>query len=648
MQMSILDDFKNAGVLNGLEYQLALSIQRIYGETSANILLAIALTNASVRFGHMGLELDQVSKIFSQEAIKQYFDNQEDLKIHVNLDLFPKLSFPEFSLLRSDLASSPAIWSTDQPFELKPIVLDGNFLFTYQSWKGEDLVAKSILALSQKRTAKLPNPALFAQRLFAQNHQGGWFEEGCLGRAHLAGYYATHRGFCVIQGGPGTGKTTITQRILSILIEQYHSHQTPLRIALAAPTGKAAARMTESLQKEPTFFQLPSLLLDELKQLKAVTIHRLLGIKSSSSKPKYHAGNPLPFDVIVIDEASMIDSWLMSLLLDAIDIHHSSERQHLIFLGDPEQLPAVGNGSPLEEICGDRGSQITNQSFETLRSDWQAYDPQVQALDLKSLLDLNIIHKDLFDSVVALNRVHRVKDDSCIHKLATMIKNDADLQSIKAFLDSLPSLDQQERSLDVEWIDGHSIPNALMTRLEAHYVEFVNLAKNEPKKALKHYNLFGILAPHYSGSTGIYAINQLIETSLKKKKLGGWNQKYTGRPILVTQNDDETELVNGDIGVIGGDGQVYFPNLEDALSLSRLPEHKTVFAMSVHKSQGSEFDEVIFILPTEISGIITKELIYTAITRAKKKIYLIGSWHILSQGLSIRVEKSSSLSDRLS
>ena len=130
--------------------------------------------------------------------------------------------------------------------------------------------------------------------------------------------------------------------------------------------------------------------------------------------------------------------------------------------------------------------------------------------------------------------------------------------------------------------------------------------------------------------------------------MGGWNQKYAGRPILVTQNDDETELVNGDIGVIGGDGQVYFPNLNEALSLSRLPEHKTVFAMSVHKSQGSEFDEVVFILPSEISGIITKELIYTAITRAKKKIYLISSWAILSQGLSIRVEKSSSLSDRLS
>jgi exodeoxyribonuclease V alpha subunit len=657
MSFLVLDKFKKAGVINALELHIAKAISRIYGEKDEMVLLAIALSNAALRLGHLGLKLSRVIDDFAPQRIVDYYEQQEDLLIHVqSVEVSPSW-FPPMDIWLMRIKESNAIWHVDQPFSHRPMVLDGDFLFPYKSWKSESQIAHVILTLIKKRVLSLPNPQKYAQRLLGKRSDQGWFEEEHIGRSHLAVHRAIHQAFCIIQGGPGTGKTTITQRILGILIEQYHHKEMPLRIALAAPTGKAAARMTESIKSRQSFFDLPEEIYVLLDELQGMTIHKLLGLKGSHHKPIYDENHPLPYDVIIIDESSMIDSWLMSALLNAIDRNKEDPKQHLILLGDPYQLPPVGQGAPFDELCADYGQKITIDQLSDFQQNLKQLSKlinhcpyPIQDMDENQLLDLLDLERipvtqahHRLSAVVELNKVHRVGAQSGIHQFATMIK-EIDRLGFEP-IESLMKAQSQPNApyQDIECIFSHAIPPKLLDILENHYINLVQLAKKDPKLALMHYKDYGLLSPHYGGATGVYAINDFIESSLKKQKLGGWNHRYIGRPILITKNDEATGLVNGDIGILGEGQMVYFEGVEEPVHLDLLPEHKTVYAMSVHKSQGSEFNHVVLILPHQSSPILNRELIYTAITRAKKKVYLIGGIDQFRQAMLTQGEKSSHL-----
>ena len=365
------------GIISPLAHAATLSVMRASGENNEHVAIAIALSQVALRLGHLGLRVDAVAVDFSPEVLRELQEREhaelydDQLSIEVNpLKEHEQMiedwtGLPPTEAWLHCLRESAAVWWTETPWQPKPFVLDGNVLFTLKAWRGEAKVAHTISMLTRAQLGPLPKPKQLWDRLFAQSPTS-WFDGGeSWDRSKFALYSAMRSAIMVIHGGPGTGKTTLTQRILAALIEQYHSEGEPLKIAIAAPTGKAAQRLTESIQSRANFFQLPDKIQAQLSELKGVTLHSLLGI-APGRRPEYHSTHPLPYDVIVVDECSMVDLWLLQSLLDALP--RANERQRLLLVGDPQQLPSVSAGSPFTELCGARGRAISPMRIHELSS----------------------------------------------------------------------------------------------------------------------------------------------------------------------------------------------------------------------------------------------------------------------------------------
>lgn len=654
-----LRDYYVSGVINALELSASERIAQLYGERREPVLIALALAQAATRVGHLALRLTSIEQDFSPEVLTAIADSsrqQEEFPLSAAQWLSteeqptPKvenLSWAQLPPLESWLSmidESPAIQSLSKGEAVRPFVLDGEMLFTLKSWRGESQVAEAISKLCMREVGLIPDPQRLWQRLFAEigSHEApgeGWFEGGEPGnwdRARSALYTAMRGAVTILHGGPGTGKTTLTQRILATLFDQYDHPDAvePLRIALAAPTGKAAQRLTESIQSRAPFFHLPEWIQDRLSALQAQTLHSLLGIAPGRARPQHHQDNPLPYDVIVIDEASMVDTWLMRTLTQAISMHEEGrQRRRLLLIGDPHQLPSVSAGAPFTELCGDRGGRSSSEWVIELT---RFYESQGSECAMKS------ISKDFVDRVVALNQVKRVDDQSGIHRAATFMQQ-VDELGVEPVIQSL--LDQ--RYPDTTFYTAPPFPKKLFQTICDHYAESVTLAKIDPQLSLQHLKGLCLLAPHYGGSLGVHELNEAVEESLRERRLGGWGRSYIGRPILITQNHPPTGLVNGDIGVIGAGKLAYFEGKEAGVALELLPPHRTVFAMSVHKSQGSEFKTVMMCIPPTRSPILTRELIYTGLTRAKKVAIVVGNVEVLKESLLAKVERGGQLSARI-
>ena len=434
----------------------------------------------------------------------------------------------------------------------------------------------------------------------------------------------------MISGGPGTGKTTTVAKLLAALIQL--SGEQKCRIRLAAPTGKAAARLTESLggalQKLPLTEAQLALFPNE-----ASTLHRLLGAQPGSQRLRYHAGNPLHLDVLVVDEASMIDLTMMSRLVDALPPH-----ARVIFLGDRDQLASVEAGAVLGDICTYASFGYTAaRAQELARLTGCALEP-----------DNSPVAGALRDSLCLLQKSYRFGSDSGIGQLAAAV-NRGDRHSTRGVFDgtftdiekkSLQSTEEYQAMLD-DALEGYQ-----------YFLTCVQ-QQNTPEQVIAAFGEYQLLCALREGPFGVSGLNDRLEQLLaQKRKINRLphSRWYEGRPVMISRNDSALGLFNGDIGIALDRGQglrVWFMLPEGSVKSvqpSRLPEHDTAWAMTVHKSQGSEFNHAALILPTQLSPVITRELIYTAITRARQRLSLYTDERVLIQAIAARTERRSGLS----
>jgi len=514
---------------------------------------------------------------------------------------------------RQQLQASPLVGGADS---FVPMILDRERLYLARYQAYEQHLAERLLL----RAADLPrvDEAQLSEsltRLFTFNaQQPDW--------QRLAAAQAVRRKLAVISGGPGTGKTTTVVRLLAALLEQPGGAQ--LAIGLAAPTGKAAARMAEAIRNAKAGLPVSEAIKAALPE-EARTLHRLLGSRGDSPQVRHNAANPLALDVLVVDEASMVDLALMAKLVEALP-----PSARLILLGDKDQLCAVEAGAVFAELCEGRG--FDGQAAAELQ---RITGQQVAVAQPTSRLG---------DAVVLLTHSHRFAGDSGIGELARRINGG----EVSATL----SLLKEQRS-DLAW-NAQPTPADLLERLDRGYAPFLAAAKSaDPQAAFAAFNDFRALCAQREGTWGVAGINEALEARVKRRRQVVSRERwYAGRPIMVRQNDYALGLFNGDIGICLDSEfglRVFFEG-EDGyrpFAPARLPSHDCAFAMTVHKSQGSEFSEVLLVLPEQPSPLLSRSLFYTGITRAKLKVEIWGLPARLGEAVATRAERAAGLAERL-
>lgn len=507
-----------------------------------------------------------------------------------------------------------------------PLVLEGGRLYLRRYWGYEEEVAGGLLARGRAVCLPVDDKILAAglARWFPPDPDGADAEQ------RLAALVAMLRPLAVITGGPGTGKTTAVASILALLGEQYLARGCHPRIALAAPTGKAAMRLQGSLSRLKKLHQLGDQLAGVIPE-EVLTMHRLLGAITGSASFRYDENNPLPYDLVVVDEVSMVDLPLMAKLFRAL-----RPETRLIILGDRHQLASVEPGSVLGDLChpavlaafsGEFARRI--EGFEALHAPAL---PRAEAFGLA-------------DSLVELRRSHRFAATSGIGRLGALVKaGDAagawEVLAGAAFPDVLwrevSSSDQLESLL------SGLIPP-----------EFAGLPAMAPAEALAVSEGFRVLCVVRQGDFGAERLNARFEGLLERQGyLVAAGRNYPGRPIMILRNDYDLRLYNGDVGVMlpdqaeNGELRAYFPGPSGdfrKVSPSRLPPYQSVYAMTVHKSQGSEFERVILVLPERHTPVLSRELLFTAITRARARVEIWGRRQIFEQAVAVVAERHSGL-----
>jgi exodeoxyribonuclease V alpha subunit len=527
---------------------------------------------------------------------------------------------------------SAALLSTKSvgvPGDYRPLVLDtANRLYLYRYWKYESDLANALISMVSD-LPEVDTELLKAglARLFSKiSETPDW--------QRIAAAAAIRSRFCVISGGPGTGKTTTVVKIIALLLEQAKGHR--MRIALAAPTGKAAARLKESIFKAGKDLDDATAIAGDIPA-DVSTLQRLLGVIPDSCRFRHNADNPLPFEAVVVDEASMVPLGLMASLVEAL-----APGTRLILLGDRDQLASVEAGAVLGDICNTGYGFGFSPPFQAFIAEATGSDiPESFAGEGGSLLA---------DSVVVLQKNYRFAEDSGIGLVSRAIndgKAAAVLEDMKngttggLILYETPPRDSLQKKLAKAVINGF-----------ADYLRFEN-----PDEVLVAFDRFRVLCALRQGIYGVDGINSLIETCLAKEGvIRPEKQWYHGRPVMVMINDYSLKLFNGDIGIALNDPEseiglsVYFPSVNGVArkySPYRLPAHETVFAMTIHKSQGSEFERVLLIIPPTSHKILTREILYTGLTRARISVELWSNDEIFTSSCEKRIQRRSGLRQAL-
>jgi exodeoxyribonuclease V alpha subunit len=556
----LLRPFNEAGILESSDVLVAQRLTSLAGESSESVALAIAFVVRAVRGGSVCLDLARVAEVAGQ----------------------PDLPWPD---PEQWLAAVSASVLTGQ---MPVLHLDGGLLYLDRYWIEECRVAEDVVRLAAtQRTGSAPD----VHRLFPDN-----FAE-----QRTAAEVALSRALTVLTGGPGTGKTTTVARLLALLAEQAElDGRPPLRIALAAPTGKAAARLLEAVRIEVG--RLDPVDSERLPMLTATTMHRLLGSRpDTSSRFRHNRDNRLPHDVVVIDETSMVSLTMMARLLEAV-----RPDSRLLLVGDPDQLASVEAGAVLADLVDGLAAV--------------AHSP-----------------------VARLVTSHRFGES--IGALADAIR-DGDADAAVGVLAA--------GGEHIEWVDVHQPAEVLRKVLVPHALRLREAAVlGDADAALKTLEQHRLLCAHRRGPYGVAYWNRQVERWLSEQTdMPLWADWYVGRPVLVTANDYGLGLYNGDTGVaVLRDGGLRAAMATSAgpvqFATGRLADVETMHAMTIHKSQGSQAVEITVLLPPTDSRLLTRELLYTAVTRAREKVRLVGSAEQLRAAVTRRAIRATGLSRRL-
>ncbi len=620
MATDCLENLYAEGLVSSLDMHFAGLMERLNGAGRWELALAAALVSSTTRQGHICLQLQRAAESVPAGCAE---------------------GFPDPAAWTEELRKTAVV---GRPGDFRPLILDSSGRFyLYRYWQYQEQLAAALKARIESAPS-LPESVDLRkrlERLFPAGEEAVDWQKV----AALAGLW---KPFCVISGGPGTGKTTTVAKMLALLIEQDPSRK--LRIALAAPTGKAAARLQETLQAAKSRLACPEVVRQAIPE-QASTIHRLLGSIPGSPFFRHHRENPLAVDILIVDEASMVDLPLMAKLLQALPA-----KARLILLGDKDQLSSVEAGAVLGDICETGRQGVFSTEFA-------AACENVCGFALESSLVMKTAAGRSADCLVELRKSYRFPGQSGIAGLSQAVCNNTAERAVSilhsgGYADlawhELPSGKILEQSLLEEAVAGYRGYLQAVQALE-------DFTENDPTAVLQGifalFEKFRILCAVREGHRGVGAVNLLVENLLEAEGLLRRNRIwYRGRPVLITHNDYNLRLFNGDIGIalpVAGsdsDGRVFFPGSAGrfrAFHPLRLPEHETVYAMTIHKSQGSEFDHVLLILPDRDAPVLTRKLIYTGITRAKKMASLWGSLPILETAVSRCTERVSGLSEAL-
>ena len=590
-------------LLRPLDAQFAMMVA---SNDEPAIMLAAALVSRDAGEGHVCLPLSRL-------CVEHCFTGRQS---ELAQALFDAAGQPED--WRSSLLASRAVSEDGAPTPLKLI---GERLYLNRMWRHEQAVAAFFHQQNQVMAQDEARLNQVLGELFEPAEDVDWQK--------VAAAVALTRRISVISGGPGTGKTTTVAKLLAAMV-RLAEERLP-RIRLAAPTGKAAARLTESLgtalRRLPLTDAQKAILPDE-----ASTLHRLLGAQPGSQRVRYHEGNPLHLDVLVVDEASMIDLPMMARLIAALPPH-----ARVIFLGDRDQLASVEAGAVLGDIC-----HYVSHGFTAARAD-----------ELSRITGCRIAPGEgeqagsLRDSLCLLQKSYRFGSHSGIGQLAFAVNRSDHRAARAAFGNAFEDIAKKPLQSGEDY--SQMISEAL-----AGYARFMAQLRDgaDPQAVLHAFGEFQLLCALREGPFGVAGLNDRIEHALAQKRLisrAPLSRWYEGRPVMIARNDSALGLFNGDIGIAMDRGQglrVWFPmpNGEvKAVQPSRLPAHDTAWAMTVHKSQGSEFDHAALILPGQFVPVVTRELVYTAITRARSRLSLYADDRVFEQAILTRTERRSGL-----
>lgn len=681
------------GVIRQLDYQFA---RFIHQQSNDDHLAFIAgLTSAEQAKGNICLPLFDANSQKVDLAHKLGLYGEAALNLNQTLHTFD---------WAAHLANSPWVGSAGEPL---PLMFDGERLYLHRFWHYETTLSERLLSFGLPMILKPDEQANLTElldHLFARNYRYlfddlrknqsvtpvmiqqlvcdhldvvtpdelDWVAIGqilqqaktvaelsaldklvpqavCVSWQKVAAAVALTRRFAVISGGPGTGKTTTVTKLLAALIEQakqdrIHGHVPTIK--LVAPTGKAAARLTESIGQAVEQLAVSP----ELKAAiptQASTIHRLLGAIPDSAEFRHHHDNPLHLDILVVDEASMVDLSMMHKLVDAMP-----KQARLILLGDKDQLSSVEAGAVLGDICS-----FHQEGYSALQGKLLA-----QLTGFDSLAHgASSSQSGMADSLCMLQKSYRFDARSGIGQLAKAI-NSGGVSKVEqvwrqGFEDiaKYPIDTEHYQLLIKSLVEEYRGYLALLNEANQAQEDLNTLARN----ALSAFARCRLLCAVREGDFGVQGLNARIERALAARKLIQVQDElwYHGRPVMVTRNDHALGLYNGDIGLCirdpdeeGHKLKVFF-ELPDgsvkAVLPSRVPEHETAYAMTIHKSQGSEFDHTLMILPPEFSPILTRELIYTGVTRAKSRLSLYVDESVMARGIKVRTVRASGLTQRL-
>jgi exodeoxyribonuclease V alpha subunit len=616
---SSLDELFSAGAISTLDVHFAKALGRLVSENRDEVLVGAAMASRAVRQGHVCADLERL--------------HDGPLVSPDEGAALPHLELPLASEFRALLAESDLVGSGVEDEPPRPLVLVESRLYLHRYFRYERALIESLRA----RATTLPavdEPVLRASiaRLFGEASAG----EGA--KPRLAAVMVALRGFAVVSGGPGTGKTHTVTKVLALLQEQARARGREFfRILLLAPTGKAAQRLGESVQKNVLGLDCDASVKAAIPR-EASTLHRALGFQPHTpTKFRHDAANPLPADLVLVDEASMVDIALMAKFVAAVP-----RDARLVLVGDKDQLASVEAGAILGDIYGN--AEDTGDGYSA------AFANTVERVTGLRLRRSERVETGIQDCRIHLTVSRRYAPDSGIALLAGAV-NSGDA---KTALETFRTHDDVTlRPLD----DGEALEGALGPALLGAFREITRL---DPEGRLALLDRFRILCAHRKGRFGVVAVNSFVERYLQDHgSLVEREEWYDGRPLIITENDYQLDLFNGDIGVIcrngstgkGGTVEACFPGQEGGpvrrLPPARLPPHETVFAMTVHKSQGSEFDRVALLLPETESRLLTRELLYTGITRAKLRVDVFGSEAVFVGGIGRRIQRASGLGEGL-